>query len=515
VSEKPELKIFSSLKRALEKGNVEKFLSRACAVIKPFLHARAVVILLKGGGKWEYGISSMGNLESEAMDFLIQEKFVQTALNSTKIFSSREALAVPGLPRSYAYAAPIRVNRPQGVIIAFSRNNLHFTAAQKRNFKALSSLLSQFLFCHNARTGESGNGLPDVMLNLSEKIISSPSLEEALSAILKILSYLYPEAFVALRVLEGDVLKIRAAKGPPNWFGLQKDFRIGEGGAGHAALERMPLYIPDVNSDPRFIKFPENARALVKTYFGIPLVYQGILLGVLDLNFQKKTELTREDISFLTIAGHLAAIALQAFLSREEALAKQEELRNTLLGTITSLSLAVEAKDSYTGTHLKDVQEITRKIGSLMGLSSEELEDLQYAAVLHDIGKVGIPDSVLRKPDRLTPEEWQIMKQHSIIGERIISSIPGLANVAKFVRWHHERWDGKGYPDGLKDYEIPVPVRILTVVDAYSAMREKRPYRDSLPREVAVYELKKNAGTQFDPRVVELFLSLFAFEEEK
>lgn len=510
MSEKAGLTILASLQKALEKGNVEKFLSQACAFIKSFLHVRAVVILLKGGGSWGCGISSMGNI-----DFLLQERFVQTALSSTKISSSRETLVVPGLSRSYACAAPICANRPQGVVIAFSQKNLPFTRAQKRSLKALSSLLSQFLFFNNARTGESRSSLTAFILNLSEKIISSPSLEEALSAILEVLSSLYPQAFVALRVLEGDLLKLRVAKGPPNGFGLQKDFRLGEGGAGHAALERKPLYIPDVSSDPKFIKFPENASALVKTYFGIPLVYQGILLGVLDLNFQKETELTREDLSFLTIAGHLAAIALQTFLSRQEALTKQRESRDTLLGTITSLSLAVEAKDSYTGTHLKDVQEITQKIGSLMGLSSKELEELQYAAVLHDIGKVGIPDSVLRKPGKLTPEEWQIMKQHSIIGERIISNIPGLANVAKFVRWHHERWDGKGYPDGLKDDEIPLPVRILTVVDAYSAMREKRPYRDDLPKEVAISELKRNAGTQFDPKVVELFLSLFAFEEEK
>lgn len=512
MGEKTGLKTLISLQRALEKGNFEKFLSRACALVKSQLHLKGVAILLKGDSEWEYAISSWGNLESKARDFLIQERFVQMALNSKKISSSRKALEAPGLPQGVACAVPLEGLRSQGVIIAFYKKSLHLTAAQRKELKALTFFLSPSLSFYQEKRRES---LLALVLDLIEKAKTSLSLDEALSALLEALSYRYPQGFLSLRLLEGDKLKVRWAKGPPRFFGLERDFRLGEGGAGLVALKRSQLHIYDVEEDERISKLPESFRGLVKTYIGIPLLFQNTLWGVLELNFPQQTELTKEEISFLTLASNLAAIILQAFLSREEALAKQEELRNTLLGTITSLSLAVEAKDSYTGTHLKDVQEITRKIGSLMGLSPKELEDLQYAAVLHDIGKVGIPDSVLRKPGKLTPGEWQIMKQHSVIGERIISNIPSLSNVAKFVRWHHERWDGKGYPDGLKDDEIPLPVRILTVVDAYSAMREKRPYRESLSEEVAISELKQNAGTQFDPRVVELFLSIFSSEEEK
>ncbi|MGB9552914.1 MAG: GAF domain-containing protein, partial [bacterium] len=381
MSEKTWLKTLVSLQRALEKGNFEEFLFRVCALIESQLRLKAVAILLRGDSEWEYAISSWGNLEPRVRDFLIQKRFVQMALNSRKIISSRKTLLAPGLPPGMASAIPLEGSKSQGVLIAFYEKSLHLTAARKGKLKAFSFFLSPFLsFCQEKRR----ESLLALMLDLSEKATTSLSLDEALSALLEMLSCRYPQSFLSLRLLEGEMLKARWVKGPPGWSGLERDFRLGEGGAGLAALKRSPLYIPDIEEDERLNKLPGNFRALVKTYIGIPLMFQNTLRGVLELNFPQETELTRGDISFLTVASNLAALVLQAFLSREEALAKQEELRSILLGTITSLSLAVEAKDSYTGTHLKDVQEITRKIGSLMGLSPEELEDLQYAAVLHD-----------------------------------------------------------------------------------------------------------------------------------
>jgi HD-GYP domain-containing protein (c-di-GMP phosphodiesterase class II) len=513
VEKRLEFRIYSLLERDLKEGNIERFLIRSCRFIKSCLNSGKVFIFLNSGNE-EFLIDSRGKSYPQGIDSLFRERFLIRAFRSSKVTTSPKPLSLDGFPKQYAAASPLGGKNPLGAVVAFSRAGQPFSPVQKKTLKAISSLLSPLVSLGFSRKGEGGKSLPRFMLELAEGVISSPSIEDALSSILNVISSLYPDAFVAVRLREGNLLRIKARKGPPIWYSLQRDFQIGEGGAGHAALGRTPLFIPDVEADSRFIKFFPDTPGLVRSYLGIPLLYQDSLLGILDLNFPQKREITQDEISFLTISAHFAALALQALVSREEALSRHKELKETLLGTITSLSLAVEAKDSFTGSHIKELQDACRRIGSLLGLTSEELEDLQYASVLHDIGKVGIPDSVLRKPDKLTPEEWQIMKQHSIIGERIISSIPGLEKVSRYVRWHHERWDGKGYPDGLKGEEIPLPARILSVVDAYSAMREKRPYRGSLPQEIALRELRENAGTQFDPEVVEVFLSLFSPKKE-
>ncbi len=152
-------------------------------------------------------------------------------------------------------------------------------------------------------------------------------------------------------------------------------------------------------------------------------------------------------------------------------------------------------------------------VGSALGMSDSELRMLQYAAVLHDIGKIGIPGSILNKPDKLTRDEFETMAQHTVIGERIISRIDYLVPIARIIRSAHERWDGAGYPDGLTGEDIPLAARILLVCDAYDAMTTDRPYRRALPIETALGELNANSGSQFDPRVVDVFLAAFPFKE--
>jgi HD-GYP domain-containing protein (c-di-GMP phosphodiesterase class II) len=150
-------------------------------------------------------------------------------------------------------------------------------------------------------------------------------------------------------------------------------------------------------------------------------------------------------------------------------------------------------------------------VGSRMGLTDAELRMLQYAAVLHDIGKIGIPGNILNKPEALTREEFETMAQHTIIGERIISRIDYLVPIARIIRSAHERWDGAGYPDGYRGEQIPLASRILLVCDAFDAMTTDRPYRGALPIESALRELERHAGTQFDPRVVDVFLAGYPF----
>ncbi len=174
---------------------------------------------------------------------------------------------------------------------------------------------------------------------------------------------------------------------------------------------------------------------------------------------------------------------------------------------ICAFNQLLDLKDLNTGVHSTRLAEWGMRVGQELGLEEAELQNLEVAALLHDIGKVGIPDSILRKPGRLDPEEYALMKKHSEYGWAVLRMLPGFERAALDILHHHESFDGKGYPAGLKNTEIPVVSRIVCVIDAFDAMVSSRPYRKGLPYEEAVRRLIEASGTQFDPVVVRTFLS--------
>ncbi len=173
---------------------------------------------------------------------------------------------------------------------------------------------------------------------------------------------------------------------------------------------------------------------------------------------------------------------------------------------VEALASALLERDRYTGEHSTSVVEMARTVAGTLGLDDLEVERVAMAALLHDIGKVAIPDRILLKPSALDPSEWDLMREHPVIGERILRAIPGMGAVARIVRHEHEHFDGGGYPDGLRGEEIPIGSRIILACDTYSAMTTSRPYREALPHGAAIAELARCAGTQFDPRVTEALI---------
>jgi len=189
---------------------------------------------------------------------------------------------------------------------------------------------------------------------------------------------------------------------------------------------------------------------------------------------------------------------------REEGLDGGDDLGRG--DVIAALASALQERDRYTGDHSESVVNMAGRVGEALGMNADAVAKLRTAALLHDIGKVGVPDAILHKEGPLDDQEWEMMRQHTIIGERILRAIPGLGSIARIVRHEHERWDGKGYPDGISGEDIPLGARIILACDAYHAMTSDRPYRAAVSHPDAIAELTRNAGTQFDPKVTEALI---------
>ena len=200
-----------------------------------------------------------------------------------------------------------------------------------------------------------------------------------------------------------------------------------------------------------------------------------------------------------------------ALIARIEALLRLKSYIRELESAeqvLFSLATIIEMRDAYTEQHTERVVEVSLKIGRIVGLTPQELDDLRKGAHLHDIGKVAIPDEILKKKGPLTPEERKRIEEHVIIGERICAPIHSLRGALPIIRHHHERWDGTGYPDGLREHEIPFLARIVAIADAFDSMSYDRPYRKRLNREQLIEEFEKGKGKQWDPNLTEILLGL-------
>jgi HD-GYP domain-containing protein (c-di-GMP phosphodiesterase class II) len=219
----------------------------------------------------------------------------------------------------------------------------------------------------------------------------------------------------------------------------------------------------------------------------------------------------------IALASVVPLLWLLTVFSRErkERYAAALELSQTYRGTVMVLSDVVEADDNYTAYHCRSVVELATAVGQELKMKPDDLQELEIAALLHDVGKIAIPKEILNKPARLTDAEFELMKTHTVEGQALLDRIGGrLARVGTIVRSCHERWDGRGYPDGMLGEEIPAAARIVFCCDAYSAMTTNRPYRKAMSREEAVAELRANAGSQFEPRIVDALIRVLDQTEE-
>jgi HD-GYP domain-containing protein (c-di-GMP phosphodiesterase class II) len=278
----------------------------------------------------------------------------------------------------------------------------------------------------------------------------------------------------------------------------------GQGIAGAVAESGKPELIPDAAKDPRFFKKADEKTSFVThNMIAVPLIARGKTIGVMEvLNRLGGQTFSQDDLDLLQALAHQSAIALQNAQL-------YQNLQESFISTVRSLAQAVDAKDSYTAGHSSRVTQYSVLIAEEMKLGEEEQRNIRMSGLLHDVGKIGIKDSVLSKPGHLDDAEFAIMKSHPSVGASILKPVRQLKEVIPGVLNHHERFDGGGYPAGLKGEEIPIAGRIIGVADAFDAMTSDRVYRPRLSDEVALSELKKHSGTQFDSRVVKAFLSAY------
>jgi HD-GYP domain-containing protein (c-di-GMP phosphodiesterase class II) len=279
---------------------------------------------------------------------------------------------------------------------------------------------------------------------------------------------------------------------------------FGEGIAGWVAQNGKPLIVNSPKKDHRFFKgVDERTEFKTRNIICVPVKVKEKIVGVLEaINKQEKKGFNKEDLSLFISLADQVAIALDN--SR-----LYQELEEMFFQTTDSLADAIEKRDPYTGGHTRRVTQYSLAIAKYLQLNSLERKWLKITSVLHDIGKVGIEDQILRKPERLSPEEFEMIKRHCDIGVEIIKHVRPLSESIPGVKSHHEQLDGKGYPNGLKGEEIPALAKIVAVADTFDAMTTDRPYRIAMEREAAVKELERCSGTQFDEKVVEAFIQAY------
>ena len=302
-------------------------------------------------------------------------------------------------------------------------------------------------------------------------------------------------------------LYIISSKGLSEKVKKETKMKIGEGIAGRVVSTGKYIFVENIETDVRFLRPNDEERYASKSFISVPLKVKTKVIGVLNVNSPRsKKQFTDRDLKLITILADQAAMRL-------DNIELFNNLQSFYFEMVQTLARAIDAKDAYTYDHADRARKYAKAIAVKMNLPYTIVRNIEYAALMHDIGKIGIADNILLKKEKLTEAEMKMLRTHPVIGNKILSPVKFLSPVAPMVLYHQEWYDGSGYPEGLAKEEIPLGARIVAVIDAYDAMTSDRPYRKAMPIKTAVKELKEGAGKQFDPKIVDIFVNIL--KEEK
>ena len=295
----------------------------------------------------------------------------------------------------------------------------------------------------------------------------------------------------------------------------RSNIKLGQGFAGRAALEQKTVHIPNLASaGDDFIRASLLASEGFVEYYAIPLVAKGNLNGILEIFQRQPMELDLNSYGFLHSLAGQASIAIDNNILFSRLNRSNQDLLLAYDATIEGWSHALDLRDKETEGHTLRVTELIIKFARAAGIAETELAHVRRGALLHDIGKMGVPDHILLKPDKLTHDEWVEMRKHPVYAFELLSPIVYLSPALDIPYCHHEKWDGSGYPRGLKGEQIPVAARLFAIIDVYDALLSDRPYRQAWSKQNVIKYIKSLSGTHFEPKAVELFLKMMD-EDEK
>jgi putative nucleotidyltransferase with HDIG domain len=352
----------------------------------------------------------------------------------------------------------------------------------------------------------------DLIYEVSKKVCSVPRMERLLEQIIIMTPKALNASAASILLFDNNEqeLYFEAASGPVGKVLRHVKVDTQYGIAGQVARTGKPLIVNDVSSDPKFRRNIDEITGFVtRSLICAPLVAHSKTIGVLEvLNKVDASDFNNQDMQVVVSVATTAAMAIDNTRLHQTVL-------DAYTNTISTLAATIDAKDPYTLGHSHRVMKLTLLAGSSLSLPPEEMETLEYAAILHDIGKIFVDARILNKPDALESSDRNIIREHSTIGANLLKKIPFLEKASDLVLYHHERYDGKGYPDGLKGEEIPMGARLIAVADAFDSMTTDRSYRAALDIDCAMSQLKECSGTQFCPIAVEAFISGFRVYDKK
>lgn len=351
----------------------------------------------------------------------------------------------------------------------------------------------------------------EILRNIDAVITGNMNLDESLLEILcQIRKGLSVDAVsIILYDEETDQLVSEQGVGFKTEIRSEITMELGKGFAGDVAKNRKELFIPEIQYKGESDKYPIDLIAEgIRSYYGMPLIVKDKLEGVLQMFNRTPLDPDEDWVGFADALAGQAAVAVNNI----SLITNLEEANRSLIeaydATIEGWAHALELRDKETEGHSRRVVDLTLKIAKQFGFHEEELHHIRQGVLLHDIGKMGIPDEILRKPGPLTETEWDMMRRHPVFAYDMLKSIDYLEPALRIPHYHHERWDGSGYPEGLKGEEIPLEARIFAVVDIWDALQSDRYYRDAWSREKALRYIKDQAGILLDPQVVSIFLDI-------
>ncbi|MBN8658715.1 MAG: HD domain-containing protein [Anaerolineae bacterium] len=349
---------------------------------------------------------------------------------------------------------------------------------------------------------------------IDKAILSGGELKSTLYVLLESLIRLLDVEASAIYLFDSktETLKLSASLGFFGEYPHPTTYALGEEVVGKAAVVLQTLYIHDVEKLDLKISQAIKGTGVID-YYVVPLFANECLRGVLEV-YDRAPRLDAEWKSYLeTLAGQAAIAIAQSTLLADLKTANLE-LSEAYEETLKGWSRALSLRDRETDDHTQRVVELSLRLAEKMGLRGDQLLHFQRGAILHDIGKMGIPDDILLKPGQLLDGEWAVMRKHPLYAQKLISPIRYLESAMSIPLYHHERWDGNGYPLGLRGTEIPLEARIFAVIDVWDALRSDRPYRKALSDQEALGYIEEHSGKHFDPEVVRVFVELLKDSDE-